>query len=46
MREPNPVVARETGKTTKSQDGDWIYADGPTGHLHDVYFNQYDELDT
>eukprot|EP00292_Cryptomonas_paramecium_P031093 CAMPEP_0113705008 /NCGR_PEP_ID=MMETSP0038_2-20120614/26876_1 /TAXON_ID=2898 /ORGANISM="Cryptomonas paramecium" /LENGTH=41 /DNA_ID=CAMNT_0000629933 /DNA_START=65 /DNA_END=186 /DNA_ORIENTATION=- /assembly_acc=CAM_ASM_000170 len=22
MREPNPVVARETGKTTKSQDGE------------------------
>ena len=21
-------------------DSDWIYADGPTGHLHDVYFNQ------
>jgi hypothetical protein len=21
-------------------DADWIYPNGPTGHLHDVYFNQ------
>lgn len=21
-------------------DADWIYPDGPTGHLHDVYYNQ------
>ncbi len=21
-------------------DADWIYPEGPTGHLHDVYFNQ------
>jgi hypothetical protein len=21
-------------------DEDWIYQGGPTGHLHDVYFNQ------
>jgi hypothetical protein len=22
-------------------DADWIYQGGPTGHLHDEYFNQY-----
>lgn len=22
-------------------DADWIYPNGPTGHLHDVYFNQF-----
>ncbi len=22
-------------------DSDWIYPDGPTGNLHDVYFNQF-----
>ena len=26
-------------------DSDWIYQGGPTGHLHDVYFNQWDDLD-
>mmetsp|Transcript_28952 Transcript_28952/g.60846 ORF Transcript_28952/g.60846 Transcript_28952/m.60846 type:complete len:96 (-) Transcript_28952:251-538(-) len=25
-------------------DADWIYPNGPSGHLHDVYFNQYDDL--
>ena len=24
-------------------DADWIYQGGPEGHLHDVYFNQYDD---
>jgi hypothetical protein len=22
-------------------DFDWIYPDGPTGNLHNVYFNQF-----
>ena len=22
-------------------DADWIYQGGPTGHLHEEYFNQY-----
>ncbi len=22
-------------------DADWIYPNGPSGHLHDVYYNQY-----
>eukprot|EP00277_Geminigera_cryophila_P007353 CAMPEP_0179429028 /NCGR_PEP_ID=MMETSP0799-20121207/14525_1 /TAXON_ID=46947 /ORGANISM="Geminigera cryophila, Strain CCMP2564" /LENGTH=83 /DNA_ID=CAMNT_0021204763 /DNA_START=186 /DNA_END=437 /DNA_ORIENTATION=+ len=26
-------------------DSDWIYQGGPTGNLHDVYFNQWDSLD-
>ena len=24
-------------------DADWIIPDGPSGHLHDVYFNVYGE---
>jgi len=26
-------------------DADWIYQGGPTGNLHDVYYNQWEDLD-
>eukprot|EP00286_Rhodomonas_abbreviata_P027278 CAMPEP_0181307250 /NCGR_PEP_ID=MMETSP1101-20121128/10767_1 /TAXON_ID=46948 /ORGANISM="Rhodomonas abbreviata, Strain Caron Lab Isolate" /LENGTH=80 /DNA_ID=CAMNT_0023413429 /DNA_START=187 /DNA_END=429 /DNA_ORIENTATION=- len=32
--------------TWEPHDADWIYQGGPTGHLHEVYFNQWDDLDT